>query len=89
VEYPSSIGAIHGMWSGDVYLFRSLYVFGSLVGVVAFLSGFVGLLAIAVRAVNAPSGPEPRSGGWRSAPASANRILFSSCFVLYDQAQAK
>ena len=54
VGYPSCIGASHGMWSGDVSQFRGLYVIGFLAGAMAFLSGFIGFVEIAARAVTSP-----------------------------------
>jgi hypothetical protein len=42
------------MWSGDVSQFRGLYVIGFLAGAMAFLSGFIGFVEIAVRAVTSP-----------------------------------
>jgi hypothetical protein len=54
VGYPSCIGASHGMWSGDVSQFRGLYIIAFLAGAMAFLSGFIGFVEIAVRAVTSP-----------------------------------
>jgi hypothetical protein len=53
VGYPCSVEVGRGMW-GSASPFHGWFVLGFFAGAVAFISGFVSLLAIAVKAVTAP-----------------------------------
>jgi hypothetical protein len=58
VGYPSGTGIGHAMW-GTTTPFITLYVIAFFASAVAFLSGFIGFLAIAARAITSPIGSGP------------------------------